>query len=298
MRGDLERLDPDAVARHLVVEGEPLAGVPDLAEAARLRDPARLARADRRERPLLLVGRFERIAREQVLEVGEDELLVLLFVLQSELEQVGRHVVRGEQLENGVIDVTPVREHVVEARAREHAALGARVLVAYGVVIGIEQYPVRRVEALVARPLREQEGFKEPGGVREVPLRRARVGHRLQRAILGRKSGRESERCTADGAIARARGCFRRRCWNGVHARLPGSGFDHTARDLISQSSRMARSRPSPGTRAGRRRGGRPGGEAETADVGRQTVVYRRHPWRRVNWSVRYATTLPASGAT
>src|SRR2546430_13385411 len=87
MRGNLERIEPDTVARLLVIEGEIAAGVPELAQAAFESDPPRIACADRSERPLLLIRGLLRIAREQVLQVREDELLMLLLVMQPQLDQ-------------------------------------------------------------------------------------------------------------------------------------------------------------------------------------------------------------------
>ena len=57
----------------------------------------------------------------------------------------------------------------------------------------------------------EHEGLEEPARVREMPLDRARVGHRLDRAILGRQRCGERFGRGADRAIARREG--RRLCW-------------------------------------------------------------------------------------
>src|SRR5258708_18338136 len=92
-RSYAEWVQPDAVARGFVVETEIVAGVPDFAQTTFERNPARLACADRRQRPLLLVGRLQRIAREQMLRIREDELLVLLLVMQAQeliLTEIGR----------------------------------------------------------------------------------------------------------------------------------------------------------------------------------------------------------------
>src|SRR5258706_14722751 len=122
MRGDPERLEPNAVARRLVVEAEALAGVPDLMQSARELDPARLARPDRSERPKLAVGRLQGIARKQMLRVRENQLLVLLLVLQAELDQPGDlgRKLRIEHREHGRIDVIAIHENLAESGAREH----------------------------------------------------------------------------------------------------------------------------------------------------------------------------------
>ena len=139
---------------------------------------------------------LERIEREQVLQVREDQFLMLLLVVQAELDEIERfHRQRaaGEQRAHALVHVRAVAQHLVETRAREHPALRPRILLADAVVIRVEEEtergiegPVRRVAAL------EHEGLEEPGGVREVPLHRARVRHGLQRAILRAQALRQA----------------------------------------------------------------------------------------------------------
>ena len=74
------------MARRLVVEAEIGAGVPDFAHTRLERNPAPLACVNLGERPLLLVCRLQGIAREQVFYIGQDEFLMLLFMVQSELD--------------------------------------------------------------------------------------------------------------------------------------------------------------------------------------------------------------------
>jgi hypothetical protein len=89
MRGDLELPDPHLVPGTFVVEGEPAAFVADLAQAGLEADPADMASVDGRERPAFLVRGPHRVARQQVFQVGEDELLVLLLVVRAELGERG-----------------------------------------------------------------------------------------------------------------------------------------------------------------------------------------------------------------
>ena len=87
-RGELEGLEPDAVARRLVVEAEGAVArrvVADLGQAA---VDSRHQRSDcvREGRCVAQAGqrRVAGAAGQRMLDVGEDQLLVLLLVLQAE----------------------------------------------------------------------------------------------------------------------------------------------------------------------------------------------------------------------
>ena len=78
-----------------VVEGEAVAGVADLADALGEAQPLERRRV-RRRRGRGAVGaidRVERVEPEQVLQVGEHQLLVLLLVVQAELDDRPRGAV-------------------------------------------------------------------------------------------------------------------------------------------------------------------------------------------------------------
>ena len=78
--------------------------------------------------------------------------------------------------------------NLIQRRARQQAAIGPRMLVANRVVVGIEEHPVSWVEMPVtANEAFENERFEKPRCVGQMPLDRTRVGHRLQRAVLGRQ---------------------------------------------------------------------------------------------------------------
>ena len=94
--------------------------------------------------------------------------------------------------------------NVGERRARQQSALRARVLGADAVVIRVEQHAKGGIERAIPGEVRlEHEGLEEPAGVRQVPLHRTRVGHRLDRAIFRRQRGGQRERRRAEGAEAR-----------------------------------------------------------------------------------------------
>ena len=113
-------LQPDTVARSLVIEAEIGTRVPDFAQTSFESDPLPLACTHWSERPLLLVRGLQGIAREQMLEIREDELLMLLLVMQSQLNQPGNfrgQSLLGEQGEHGLVDVMAILEDILQPGA-------------------------------------------------------------------------------------------------------------------------------------------------------------------------------------
>ena len=93
-----------------------------------------------------------------------------------------------EQRDHRVRHVLAIGHDLGQAGTGKHAALGPRMARADGFVIGVEEILVGGIEGAVAARMRAQhEGLEEPGGVRQVPLGRAGVGHRLDRLVLGRQ---------------------------------------------------------------------------------------------------------------
>lgn len=220
---DRKRREPHAMARRFVVEAESVAGMADLLHAAVERYPVWLGRGRRHRRRAFEVCRLERIAREQVLEVGDDQLLVLLLVMQTQLDALGKGVRQRplQQRAHRRVDVPAIGADLVAPRARQHAALGPRMSRADRVVVRIDQHAERGVKGPVVRRVRLQhEGLEEPRRVREVPLHGARVGHRLDRAVLRRKRrgkrGRDRahgfEAVAADAPRGHRKGCPCHRC--------------------------------------------------------------------------------------
>src|SRR5437016_8000599 len=73
-----------------------------------------------------------------------------------------------------------------------------------GVVVGIEKVSVLRNGIPISRhPLFQNEGFKKPGGMGEMPLRRADVRHRLNDTIFRRQIFGKSASETAELAEPR-----------------------------------------------------------------------------------------------
>ena len=143
------------------------------------------------------IRRQQGIAREQVLDVHQQELLVLLLVLDAQLDQrtdrrigAGPSVADGsgaiQELGHGGVHVAPVGGHLVDARSGDQAALGPRVLGTDPLVVGVEQGAVGGMDGHIALEVGfEEERLEEPRGVGPVPLGGAGVGHRLGRLVLG-----------------------------------------------------------------------------------------------------------------
>jgi hypothetical protein len=113
---------------------------------------------------------------------------VLLLVVQAELHDLAHGGVGPalEERQHPSVHVAAVGHHLGERRAREKPALGTRIRVAEALVVGVEERAELRLEGPVARSALEHQGLEEPAGVGQVPFHGARVGHGLERAVLGR----------------------------------------------------------------------------------------------------------------
>ena len=131
---------------------------------------------------------------------------MLLLMMEAEVE-ARRGFLRdacGEEGFDGGVDVSAVVEDGTERRPRE---CGAEFLFRLGgdtVVVAVEEPEEIRMERGVAgREFAEDEGFKEPCGVCEVPLRGAGLGRGLHHHVLRRERFTEGERLAAHGGEAR-----------------------------------------------------------------------------------------------
>jgi hypothetical protein len=180
-----------------------------------------------------------------VLDVGQQQLLVLLLVVQAQRDQrlhLGIARAGLEQGQHRVVDVGSVALHVDERRPRDQASAGARMLLSHTLVVAVEENPEGRIERLVGgRVALEQEGLEEPGDVGEVPLGRARVGHRLHLAVLGRERRRKVEARLTDRGVAPAQRTFE----PGGDARARRLGM-HVVEHVSSSPLRLARCVPEP----------------------------------------------------
>jgi len=81
-----------------------------------------------------------------------------------------------------------------------------------GLVVGVEEiFEIRMKRAIAGEPWLEQELLEEPAGVREMPLRRARVRHALHDVVFRLEPLADFERDATDVRITSREGC----CWTG-----------------------------------------------------------------------------------
>ncbi len=181
------------MTRGLIVEGEAGTGVADLHDPAV--EDAELRRRDgscfqvEDALPARQIGGLQPVLRQQVEHVGEEQLLMLLLVGEPQHHQGGKVRIRsgiGQQGVHGGVDMVAVGHHLRGAGTGDHSPRSARLSIAQGLVIGVEQVLERRIERF-APPRQEQEGLEEPGRVSQMPLGRARVRHRLGAHVLGRQ---------------------------------------------------------------------------------------------------------------
>src|SRR4051812_5996363 len=159
---------------------------------------------DRRSRPLSGVvspaagipdpwyrkNRVERVLGKDVFDVGEQQLLVLLFVMEAE-DQDGLDFFQlflsrfAQELADGLVDRRSETIGFGHSRPRDQPPQITPMHVARSVVVGIKQIGVfRNFRPIPRHPDFRDEGLKEPARVGQMPLRRANIGHRLHDEIF------------------------------------------------------------------------------------------------------------------
>ena len=129
--------------------------------------------------------------RQGMQDVGEDQLLMLLLVMETDLEnpQRLRALVlgnTGDEALNRGIDMSPVVGDRTDRRPAQQPASRPRMPRTRRHIVGIEQIAKVFVEDPIARKVRNKEKLlEEPGRMRTMPLGRARIGHRLDHLVLG-----------------------------------------------------------------------------------------------------------------
>ena len=128
---------------------------------------------------------------ERVQDVGNQQFLMLLFVIEADLDDgsdVRKIVGRFDQFHHGGVDMGAIAGDLGGVGPGDEAAFGSRVPRAGRHIIGIEKICEALVESTVGGSVRlEQELFEKPGCVGAVPLGRARVRHRLHDLIFRRE---------------------------------------------------------------------------------------------------------------
>ena len=141
------------------------------------------------------VSRLQRIGKQSVLEVGSDQLKVLLLVFEPKhnaAEDLILMVLKVilKQRDDSLIDVPAIRQDGVERRARKGSAQVFGGHVAERSVIGVEQPVKVRMESFIpCAKGGKDERLEKPGTVGQVPLYRARLRAGLHHHVLGREGG-------------------------------------------------------------------------------------------------------------
>ena len=97
------------------------------------------------------VGGLQRVAREDVLDVHQQQLLVLLLMVQAQGDQLREAGLVGlaEQALHGAVDGTAVASDLLDAGTRQEAALGPGMAGTHRLVVPVEDVGVRVVERSV-----------------------------------------------------------------------------------------------------------------------------------------------------
>ena len=191
------------------------AGMADLDQAAAVLQPGGLGlpgQAGAGALRLAAIGRLQGVAAEAIEQVHQQQLLVLLLVLQAQLHQLqlgGALIQLSQHGQHGPIHLRPPGQHLGQGRAAEQAPLGPGVAGADGVVVAVENKAPGLGSWLIGpRQASLQLGpqhklLKEPGGVAQVPLGRAGVGHPLQAEVLWLQGGHQGQALLAHPYVPR-----------------------------------------------------------------------------------------------
>ena len=185
------------MAGTLAVEGETATVMADVGRPLASLDPGqrsgRGARAAFARRP---DRRGQRVLREEVKDVSEQQLLVLLLVMAAERDQIARR--RRQVVERPCdrgVDMGAIGANVVKRRPAQQPARRPRNPRALGLVIAVVEEGEARVEGTVAgNEVAQDEGLEEPGRVREMPFGRRSVRHRLEAGVCVGQIARQRER--------------------------------------------------------------------------------------------------------
>ncbi len=135
-----------------------------------------------------------------MLDVGQQQFLMLLFVLQAQLDarcEVGVDATR-QLFADGGVDALAVVAYLLERWPRKQAALRTRMHGSDGFVIGVEQVIPLRVWASIGRIVTQHELLEKPGGMRKMPFAGAGIGHRLHLQVFAAQAFAQRKRLPAD----------------------------------------------------------------------------------------------------
>src|SRR6185369_1271025 len=206
--GELEVDEVGLVDRHLVVPAPAAFDVAEVVEAALEADPAggwRRAGGVRDGRPVGL-AQLGDVRAEDVLDLGDQQLLVLLLVMAAgDDEEAQSLVVRlgnvPDQLLDAAVHGAAEGVDLVVGRPSHQAAVVAADARAERLVVRVhDELEAGVVFAVAAERLQDVLG-EEPGGMAEVPPRRADVWHGLDAVVLRPERPAEVDAQRARGGV-------------------------------------------------------------------------------------------------
>ena len=204
---NLECGDVDRMPRTLIVEGETLTVVAQLAQTGVESGPTRWCRARGRGVPLL-VCRRDAVLKQDVLDVHEQQFLVLLLMLHAELEKkrdlrparLRRAIDQGRQ---GCVNLRAIGQNLAHGRSSDQPPLRSRVPLADRLVIGVEEKLVIGMDrSVIWLESAQQKALEVPGGVGEMPLGGTDSRHRLYTVVFDLQRLTQRHRSVSDGVQA------------------------------------------------------------------------------------------------
>ena len=195
-----------AVPRHFVVVGEALARMANLDNTVVTLDELQCRRLLPPAHVKLRIGGLQRVDREQMLDVGQQQFLMLLFVMQAQCHQHGKFgiiLTVLQMFDDRIVDALAKTQHLLKRRSAEQTALGTRMHRANRLVVGIEQVAPFRMQWLPRRDSGKNELLEEPGRMRQVPFHRTGIGHGLDNRIFRRQWRRQLQGAFPDPGKAR-----------------------------------------------------------------------------------------------
>jgi hypothetical protein len=144
--------------------------------------------------------------QKQMLEIGQHQFLMLLFVMKAELEAIEFIRIRtltgprGQKCNNRPIDVLTVVHNFTETRPCEEPASGAGILLANRIVVGVKEVFESLIKNLVwPSESLEKKRFERPRGMGEMPFCWRRIRHGLSLHVFAGEPLTERFTAPADG---------------------------------------------------------------------------------------------------
>ena len=183
----LEAPQQNFVARPFVVESKSSAAMTNLVNASFKVYPLQRHTLSRNMR-LAHAPRPQRHRPQRILDIGQDEFLMLLLVIQAKLyEWRCIFVCRFQVTQHRLIHVRAVGVNFIQAWSRHQAARTAIGMRSQLLVVGVEKLLVALIERFVTGDVCcKNEGLEKPGRMRKVPFSWAGIRHGLQHVIFCR----------------------------------------------------------------------------------------------------------------